>query len=57
MRAATEPKKDGGGRAGGIKRKTRVLTHPDKMEQGVSLTTSDTNVDIPHAQCWTGELP
>lgn len=49
MRAA---KNDGGERAGGMKRKkqTRVLTHPDKMEQGVSLGTSHTHANILHHQ-------
>lgn len=45
-------KNDGEERAGGMKRKkqTRVLTHPDKMEQGVSLGTSHTHANILHHQ-------
>lgn len=33
-----------------------MLTHPDKIEQGVPLTTSDANIDILHAKCRTGDL-
>lgn len=43
------------------KKATRVLTHPDKMEQGLSLSTSLTNTYAPHTlyaqACLTDAAP